>query len=295
MRESLLSWQRYRYLKASLLLGAASIALYLSQNPNGPQPRNGGTWQGYTLGTLGALLIVWLTVLGVRKRRYSSTMGTVQGWTSAHVYLGTLLLLVATLHCAAQFGWNVHTLAYVLMCLVIVTGLYGLYVYLHLPGGLSRNNAGKDREAWLQELAEVDEGIRKVLDRCDAHLQALVLSALDLTRLGGGVVDQLLARDRCRVRPYGALVGSRSVSNREQRVVIEELSTRIPDARKQAEAEVLNELLALFGRRRVILQLLGRDIQYRALLKIWLYFHIPLTISLLAALSVHILSVFIYW
>ena len=78
-------------------------------------------------------------------------------------------------------------------------------------------------------------------------------------------------------------------------MVIDELSTRIPDARKQAEAEVLNELLALFGRRQVILQVLLQDIQYRALLKIWLYFHVPLTISLLVALSIHILVVFVYW
>ena len=77
--------------------------------------------------------------------------------------------------------------------------------------------------------------------------------------------------------------------------MIDELTRRIPDARKQTEAEVLNELLALFGRRRVILQLLIRDIQYRALLKIWLYFHIPLTVSLLVALGIHILVVFVYW
>lgn len=295
MRESILGWQRYRYLNWALLLGAVCIALYLSQGFDGAQPPNGGTWQGYTLGTIGALLIVWLSALGIRKRRYSSTLGTVQGWTSAHVYLGTLLLLVATLHCATQFGWNVHTLAYALMCLVIISGLYGLYVYLHLPDSLSRNNAGKDRQAWLEELSEVDDGIRDVVERCDANLQTLALSALELTRLGGSVTAQLLARDRCRVRPFGAEAGGKSVSNRQQKVMIDELTRRIPDARKQTEAEVLNELLALFGRRRVILQLLIRDIQYRALLKIWLYFHIPLTVSLLVALGIHILVVFVYW
>ena len=122
MRESLLSWRRQRYLKWALAVGALSILVYASQSSTDAQPPNGGTWQGYVLGTLGALLIVWLTFLGVRKRRYNSTSGTVQGWTSAHVYLGTVLLLVATLHCAAQFGMNVHTLAYVLMCLVVFSG-----------------------------------------------------------------------------------------------------------------------------------------------------------------------------
>ncbi|MAT92758.1 MAG: hypothetical protein CME59_09160 [Halioglobus sp.] len=294
MHQSLLSWQRFRYLYWALLLAAVSILLYVSQGLDASQPPNGGTWQGYTLGTIGALLIAWLSVLGIRKRRYSSNLGSVQGWASAHVYLGIALLLVATLHCAAQFGANVHTLAYVLMCLVIGTGIYGLYVYLHLPGRLAENHAGRDRQAWLAELAEVDDGIRDTVQRCDANLQAMALSALELTRLGGSALAQLLGRDRCRIRVESS--GSVSTTrNPEQQVIIDELAGRIPNASKQAEAEVLNDLLALFGRRQVILHLLRRDIQYRALLKIWLYFHVPLTVALLVALAIHIFSVFVYW
>ena len=86
-----------------------------------------------------------------------------------------------------------------------------------------------------------------------------------------------------------------TVRNTEQQVIITELSTRIPNSSKQAEAEVLNDLLSLFGRRQVILHLLRRDMQIRGLLKIWLYFHVPLTIALLVALTIHIFSVFIYW
>ena len=123
-----------------------------------------------------------------------------------------------------------------------------------------------------------------------ANLQTMALSALDHTQLGGGVFTQLLAQDRCRVQ-----VGNNLVPNKEQQVVIEELSRRIPDTSKQSQAETLNELLALFGRRQVILHLLRKDVQYRALLKIWLYFHVPLTMSLLVALAVHILVVFVYW
>ena len=79
MYTSLLGWQRRRYQWWALALVVLSIGLYLSQSPDAPQPRNGGTWQGYVLGTAGALLIVWLSLLGVRKRRYRSAAGTVEG------------------------------------------------------------------------------------------------------------------------------------------------------------------------------------------------------------------------
>ena len=256
MYTSLLGWRRYRYGKWALLLGALAIVLYASQGASSGQPPNGGTWQGYVLGTVGAILIVWLSALGVRKRRYRSTSGTVQGWTSAHIYLGGMLLLVATLHCAAQFGWNVHTLAYVLMCLVLVSGFYGLYAYLHIPGRLAANSAGKERAVWLQELAELDDRIRNVVEGCDAQLQEMALSALEFTRLGGSMGQQLVARDHSRIQVSGR---DKPAANIEQAVILQALSSRIPNARKQSEAEVLNELLALFGRRRVILHLLRKE------------------------------------
>jgi len=58
-------------------------------------------------------------LLGVRKRRCCSGTGSLQGWTSSHVYIGTSLLVIVTLHTAFEFGWNVHTAAYALMVLVI--------------------------------------------------------------------------------------------------------------------------------------------------------------------------------
>ncbi len=292
MHVSILAWRGHRYFKLGSLMVVLCSLLYVTQWGSASQPPNGGTWQGYVLGTLAALLIVWLSLLGVRKRSYRSSMGSVQGWTSAHVYLGGALLVIATLHCALQFGWNVHTLAYVLMCLVVLSGFYGLYVYMHLPSRIAVNGAEKDRSQWLEELDKLDTTIRETVQRCDAELQAMALSALDLTRLGGSVWQQLAARDDSRVEPLG---GGKPVANAGQQLVIDELARRVPDASRRVQAEVLSELLAQFGRRQVILQVLRRDIQFKGMLRIWLYLHIPLTAGLLVALLVHVLSVFLYW
>jgi len=114
----------------------AAIAYLWHEPPTKPY---GGSVLGYALGTAGALLILWLLGYGIRKRRYSSTSGTVQGWLSAHVYLGTALVVIVTLHTGFELGWNVHSLAYVLMVLVVASGFYGVFVYLRVPGAITGN------------------------------------------------------------------------------------------------------------------------------------------------------------
>ena len=83
---SIFVYANFRYLKAALLLCALSILAYALHDPHFPP--SGNTWLGYTLGTIGALLIVWLAWLGVRKRNFRAGTGRVKGWVSAHVYLG---------------------------------------------------------------------------------------------------------------------------------------------------------------------------------------------------------------
>ena len=93
------------------------------------------------------LLILWLALLGIRKRAMTRGRWSLKAWTSAHVYLGLALIVIATLHTGFQFGWNVHTLAYVLMMLVIVSGIYGISVYAAAAAGAQRQPLGDDRAA----------------------------------------------------------------------------------------------------------------------------------------------------
>jgi len=155
MYESLLNHANRRYLRVSLWLCGISVALYVWHDPLSPP--NGGTWLGYTLGGIGAALILWLTALGIRKRSYSSAMGTLRGWTSAHVYLGLSLLLISTLHSGFQFGWNLHTLCYALMVIVIASGIVGVVAYQRYPQLMSANRAGSKPDRLLEEIQDIDQ------------------------------------------------------------------------------------------------------------------------------------------
>ncbi len=291
IHQNILRFRGARYLWWALGLTAASFALYFTEGEL--QPPNGGTWQGYVLGTVGAGLIVWLSLLGVRKRRYASTVGSVQGWVSAHVYLGTALLVVATLHSAGQLNWSVHSLAYVLMCAVILSGMYGAYVYLMNPRLVAKNRAGATREELFGELFQLDRQGQEIADHCHPEVQAAVKSAIQRTVIGGGPLQQLLGRDRSKM--VSPTAGGTTVDNPDQQPVIDLVGSRVPRADKASEAANLQALTTLLCRRQTILRRIRQDIRLQAWLKIWLYVHVPLTVALLGALTVHIVSTFFYW
>jgi hypothetical protein len=284
-----------RYLWWSLALIGVAEMLFGTQSEY--RGWNGGTWQGYVLGTVGALLIVWLTLLGIRKRRYRSALGAVQGWTSAHVYLGSAVVVVATLHCAGRFGWNVHTLAYVLMCGVVGSGFVGIYMYMTHPRSISESHAGRSRAEMFAEVFELDLQCRELARNCEPTVNIAVKSCIERTVVGGGVLDQLIGRDRSLVsledagskRPPGVR------SNADQRTIIEFTADRIPRATKRAEAAKLQSLVTLLCRRQALLRRIRNDIRLHGWLKIWLHVHVPLTFALLVALIVHIVTTFIYW
>jgi hypothetical protein len=292
MHDSILSFGRKRYLWIALTLCASSLAAYLWHDPI--DTPSGGTWLGYTLGGIGAALILWLLAFGLRKRSYRSTLGTVRGWLSAHVYLGVSLLLIASLHSGWQFGWNVHTFAYFLMCAVVLSGMFGVFAYLRYPLQMSANRSDLTRAQMLEELAGLDQRSLRQAASLPREFTEVLQSNRDRTLIGGSLWALLGGRDRSRiVLPAG---GREHVAgNADQGAVIDWLSAELSRSSAGEHTRHIQELLTLLGARRLLLRRLVRDAQIRAWLQIWLYAHIPLSFALLAALIAHVVSVFLYW
>jgi hypothetical protein len=295
MYVNLVRFHQSRYLWMALAVVVLSAVLFSLHS--GLAPRGGDTWEGYTLGTIGTLIILWLTALGLRKRSYASTLGSVGGWTSAHVYLGLALLVVATLHCAGRFGWNVHTLAYVFMAGVILSGAVGVGFYLLAPEQLIKARDGHSRKALLTDLQEVNATVKNLAGRCRPEIALAAQSALERTVLGGGVLAQLFGADRSFMlrTDGGDHEAALLVPNPDQQPLLEFVSGFLPRTRKSSEVKALQEVVTLLGRRQVILRQLRRDMRLSTWLTLWLYIHVPLTFALLAALTVHILVTFLYW
>jgi len=286
---SFLAYDNFRFLKIAVAAVVVAIVLYIVVTPYGE--RYGGGWAGYTLGTVGALLIVWLTWFGYRKRAYDperkyATPHDAAGAAdahppedpsrlarrlSAHVYLGLALLIIATLHTGFHFGWNIHTLAYALMCIVIFSGIYGVFAYVRYPRLMTENRENLTTAQMQAQITAIDAELRRRVLPLDDQMTRIIRDSIDNTPIGGSMWRQVSGR-------YPDCGTARAIAALHTRPDGDQENWRMFRAK-------LDEKDALVSR-------LRRDVRFKALMDVWLYLHVPLTFALLAALTAHIISVF---
>jgi hypothetical protein len=287
---SFLAYDNFRYLKIALAGVVAAIVLYVAVPPYGS--RYGGGWAGYTLGTVGALLIVWLTWFGYKKRTYDPDRKYVRPHEagvaeaahqaedpsrlarrlSAHVYLGLALLVIATLHTGFHFGWNIHTLAYALMCVVIASGIYGVVAYARYPRQMTDNRENLTLAQMQAQVAAIDAELRRRVLPMDDAVATIIRNSLENTPIGGSMWRQVSGR-------YPDCGTTQAIARLHA----------LPDAGLDETHRLLR---AKLDEKSLLVLRLRRDIRLKALMDIWLYLHVPLTFALLAALIAHIVSVF---
>jgi hypothetical protein len=278
--DGFLSYAGGRWLKIGLGIVLFCFATYLFIDV---EPRhNGGSWYGYTLGTIGVLLILWLALLGVRKRAMTPGRWSLKAWTSAHVYLGLSLIVIATLHTGFQLGWNVHTLAWSLMMLVIVSGAFGIWVYARLPKAMSANRFDAEgaitEKQMIEQLRQLDRQIHDAAQGIDKEAAAVVDGSLAENVFAGSAYARITNRyPKCRTR--AALAQLRTLRN----------------FRPRLDDDPFEKVETLLSRKEALLARLRRHLQLKSWLQSWLYIHVPATFALIAALSAHIVSVFFYW
>ena len=276
--EGFLRHKGFRWAQIATLLCLVMVAIYFFVAARLQEPPSGGSWLGYVLGTMSAGLIVWLACLGIRKRVITAGHYSLKAWVSAHVYLGLSLTVLATLHTGFQFGWNIHTLAYVLMMLVIASGALGIWAYATLPQRLHGNRGETTRKQMLEAIESLDRQLLDLgqpLDRAGAQVVRL---SLEETELGGGFWRRLTG----------------SYNDCANRRAMQKLKT-LPEAPNPRIAEILGKVETVMQQKADVLGLARRQMQITAVLEGWLFVHIPATFALLAALTAHVISVFTYW
>ena len=93
---------------------------------------------GHGLGVAGTtMMVVGVTLYSVRKRiRALARIGTLRSWLRFHIFLCTLGPFLVLLHTSFRFGGLV-AIAFWSMATVVASGIFGRYVYAHIPKGLN--------------------------------------------------------------------------------------------------------------------------------------------------------------
>lgn len=276
MGNSFLTYRSGRWLWISVAIAVGLVLHYVSYQSR--TVAYGGSAEGLLYGVAGTGLIAILMYLGHRKRSYASSMGTLQGWVSAHVYLGLLTLLVIPMHAGFRFGWDVHTLAFVLLAVVVLSGVVGLFLYQSIPGRLTRYEAGQQADKIDPEIARLLSDMRALMKGKSDVLVQIYKAELATSQNRAPKGWSLLLKG-----PGGDLLAVRSAD-------LAKKVSAIPPS-DQATFQILSQLL--LKKTQLEVNLL-HQMRLRNALQAWLYVHVPVSIAMVFAVGLHLIVVFLY-
>lgn len=266
-------WFKLSFLSLILLIASYVVYAYYTENPNG------ATFVGLMYGVVGLIAILLLMYYGVRKRTFKKTLGTLKGWLSFHIYIGLLTMLIVPMHAGFKFGVNVHTLAFLLMALVVISGIFGAYFYINFPVKFTRYGS---------ELLydEFDDEINKLVNQMRAL--AKNKSKLFVQKCEEAIRYGLPKGHRGWRLIFGTGQNAPSESEYLKRV---QKDLEVIPASERGDYE---RLAVLFLQKMDLQTRFVSQMRIKNILDAWLHVHLPVSFVMLIALAVHIISVIYY-
>ena len=163
------------------------------------------------------------------------------------------------------------------MLLTVLSGVIGVYIYARYPKLMTKNRAGLSLDEMMGQISELDQDILKAGQQLPEEINTALFNAATKTSIGGNIIEKLYPKNI-------------NCPTLEARNLIEKKF-----ADMGLRDQNISKVIALLAKKTKLLRRARRDVQIKVILRIWLFFHIPLAIGLLAALFSHILSVFFYW
>lgn len=221
---------------------------------------------GQGLGVVGTLMMfVGVLIYSARKRvRWLRRFGSLAAWLRVHIFLCTLGPFLVLLHTTFKFG-GVVSIAFWSMALVVLSGVFGRYVYARIPKTMQGRFI--DRAELQARRAELIEDIRHAVG-LDVPLVAMATATAGSAPKGGPALINALRFDlghRSRVRAARAELSARGVPPETTSTV-----TSLMQQERRLETQI-----ALLH-------------PFRRMFRYWHAFHLPLAILMFVILGVHV-------
>jgi hypothetical protein len=280
MYENFLAYRRYFWGKLTLVTTLVLVAAYVLYSRR--VSPNGATLLGLAYGILAFLAILLLMYYGMRKRSYTSKHWPLRAWLSFHIYVGTMTLILVPLHAGFKFGFDIHTLAYVLLAIVVVSGIVGAALYLLLP---------RRFEVFGEELTyplehSTDDELRKII----RQMRTL---AADKSQEFADACQAEIEHGIPKHHAGWGLLWRKSATAAAVATQIEEFRGYLQHI-PEAEHEAFQNVARLATQKRDLEHRIVAQMRLQNLLEAWLYVHLPVSIVMLVVVIIHILVVFYY-
>jgi hypothetical protein len=254
------------WLIITLIISAGLLAsMYYLKQYRFP-PLTGRTPAGHAFGAIAFLLILISTFYSVRKARPGWNFGSLETWLRIHMYLGGLSLVFAFAHTGGQFNAQLAVTTFVLLALVVASGAVGYIIYLKIPFHL----AEAEREVVIPE-----ELTERLLELKEEIFNFCTESGDTFLSIYEKIVVPLYEKgpiEKPHIPSLASVAGDVRESDQEAFTML------------QAEIE---ECARLFSE-------LALHFRYLRRLKLWLVFHVPLTVAMFVFLIAHIVTVSLY-
>ena len=229
---------------------------------------------GIAYGAVATVLMLGAGIWGVRRRMLRMAPARSQAWVQFHVYGGTLFLLLVLMH--TGFRLPTGTLTWWLFIFAIwiaLSGFIGVTLQKTIPRILT---SGLSLEVNYNRIPELIDDVRQkseaLVETCPEAVQDFYAKNL----------APAMSKPNPRFIYFLDITGGIQSSLKQFEYLRRFLNTE--------EKEKLNQLQAYYKAK------LEMDAHYtlQRALRIWLYFHLPVSLILLLLLGMHLYSVFYY-
>jgi hypothetical protein len=122
-----------KWMIGSAVLLVLATAAYIPYVMASPQGATGGSVIGLTYGVVGLGLMIFVGLLGLRKKFPVWRVGRAQTWMRGHLWLGLLAFPIIWYHAGFQLGGALTLALMVLFTIVVISGLFGAALQHFLP------------------------------------------------------------------------------------------------------------------------------------------------------------------
>lgn len=233
-----------------------------------------GTTPGLVYGIIGFCLLVFLVIYKIRTSIYSLRIGSTQIWLQAHIYASVLSIILVFMHTGFKFGGFFTGLLMVLFILASVNGVIGALIYYTIPLSISKSGRhivvrGEIRASLKKFIVEADKSASGASDIFKKIYQTKIRPRFETKRTNW---EYLLMEERQLI-----ITTMKRLDKLKEGIPPEE----VYDFNILAKLLVEKEKMSFIW------------VKVRAT-RIWLYWHLPLSVAVTAAAVIHVATVIYY-